>query len=229
MKNKFVEIPHNILLQIHSQFDYTFRFYYSKNVLLRKIFWLRLRVIWGILIRVRNCRFNSCLDFGGGGGVFLPTLAVVFNEVYSADFEIEEAKRVASFFKIKNIVLKGGDILTANFDSKRFDVIIAADVLEHFIELADVVGLLDTLLEDKGILVTSLPSENWLYALVRKIFGLKKPFDHYNSAKEIELYLSSIGFISLRSMYPNILWPFFSITAWRRSTFLEKVSVALPT
>ncbi len=217
MNKAFIEIPQKILRQIHAQSSPTFRFYYSENVLLRKIFWFRLHIIWNIIVRMSDCKFNSCLDFCGGGGVFLPTLASAFAEVVSADYEIDEAKRIESFFKLKNIVLKGGDILETDFEGKRFNVIIAADVLEHFKNLSDAVGLLTRLLENDGILVTSLPSENMLYTLVRKIFRLKKPFDHYYSATEIESYLYSIGFIPVRCLYPNILWPFFSITAWHYS------------
>jgi hypothetical protein len=71
-----------------------------------------------------------------------------------------------------------------------------------------------------GLLYTSLPTETWWYRILRKIFGITKPKDHYHTAQEVETYLSSNGFSRIAASYVPChfkLFPLFSICAWRKA------------
>ena len=163
---------------------------------------------------------NKCLDFGGGGGVFLPTLSKLFSNVVSIDLEISEAEKICSAFNLINIDLIHADILSKELSDSTFDAIIAADVLEHFKDLKPAVKKINGWLKTDGVLVTSLPTENWVYVLLRLIFGVKKPFDHYHSGYEVECFLKNNGFERVHRsnvpLYFGIL-PLYLISVWRKS------------
>ena len=191
--------------------------YYSDSWLIRTFFWMRLRLVWRVLMRTRKAR-GACLDFGGGGGALLPTLATGFSEVVCADRETKEAESIVRMHRLGNVHILNCDLLTTDFEGKTFDGIVAADVLEHFQNLKPPVDAILRALGPHGVLVTSLPTENWLYVALRAVFRITKPEDHYHTAAEVERYLTSRGFVPLRRLYVP-LWirafPLFRITGWR--------------
>jgi len=74
----------------------------------------------------------------------------------------------------------------------KYDVVVVADVLEHFENLNLPIPVLKTALSDGGILVTSLPTENFLYHALRWLFRIEKPVDHYHRAYEVERHLHGL-------------------------------------
>jgi len=79
--------------------------------------------------------------------------------------------------------------------------VIAADVLEHFQDLSFPVSVIKRWLKNDGRLYTSLPTENWIYTSLRKVFGVQKPEDHYHTGYEVERYLQSNGFKPIRKKF----------------------------
>src|SRR5437764_3557107 len=71
---ELIRIPPKFLEEIADESDRIPRLYYARNPLLRRMFWERLYVLNRMLNRHLESREN-CLDFGGGSGVLLPTLA----------------------------------------------------------------------------------------------------------------------------------------------------------
>jgi len=195
-------------------------FYGYDNFFLRETYWRRLAVMAGLVERHARSR-AQCLDLGTGSGVFLPTLARLFTTVHAADMNPADARSLVAAFDIANVVLHERDVLAEPFPSRTFDAIVAADVLEHFPDtLRIATGLLDWLRDD-GVLVTSVPSENWIYLLLRKVFGIAKPPDHYFTGAEVEATLAQAGFAPLgRHLVPPGLpgGSLFRVTAWRKRT-----------
>lgn len=216
----FVEIEPSFLRSIATDSDRIPTLYYSNYLLVRQFFWMRLKLIYFHLQRLPINR-EVCLDFGGGGGVFLPTLSQLFKTVFFLDLEDAEARQVVEKHLLKNVKLVKQDIATVGFTKSSFDVIIAADVLEHFQDLSVPVTQIRNWLKQDGVLITSLPTENYLYVLLRQVFGVAKPADHYHTGYEVEAYLKARGFKQIRRtfvpLFGNIL-PLFLISVWRDET-----------
>ena len=191
--------------------------YYSNFTSVRKFFWMRLRLIRRLIFRYSPTAVTS-LDFGGGGGVFLPTLSQTFKQVVCVDLENAEAVQVIRKYALQNVELVTGDIAELAVDKAPFDVIVAADVLEHFRDLSMPVPVIRQWLAQDGVLYTSLPTENFLYIFLRWVFGVEKPWDHYHTAQEVEDYLADHGFRKISSLYVPLyinFFPLFRISAWK--------------
>lgn len=215
----FTEVEPSFLKGIATDSDRIPTLYYSKNFFVRTFFWFRLRLIYWALKRHQKA-WGTGLDFGGGGGVFLPTLSSLFQSVDCADLETSESQKVVARYALPNVTLNQGDIANMQLEKAPYDAIVAADVLEHFQDLRVPARALFGWLKPSGYLYVSLPSENFLYILLRKVFGIVKPFDHYHAAYQVEDFLSKHGFQRVAAYYCPLylkLFPLFHITVWRKN------------
>jgi SAM-dependent methyltransferase len=216
----FVRVPGEFLAQIATGNDRTPSLYYNRYRLVCDFFWLRLRFLHRLLEKFVAGR-SDCLDFGGGGGVFLPTLARMFPRVTCIDLETAEARKVVEHYRLENVRLVQEDICQAQIPPASFDAIIAADVLEHFQDMTLATAALRAWLKDDGYLFTSVPTESALYAGLRRFFGVEKPADHYHEGAEVETFLSQNGFILVKRTFCPLYVGFaslFIISAWRKSS-----------
>lgn len=214
---KFYEIPAEVLAKELHTGDRAPTLYQHRIMIIRKVFWSRLKKVVSLINR--NCNnYGSCLDYAGGDGVLLPTLGTMFEKVYLADIEAEGAKRTVDYYSINNAEVISGNILEGILVDMKYDVIIAADVLEHFMELDAPIDIILKMLNKNGILVTSLPRENLLYVFLRFVFGVTKPEDHYHTAKEVEEVLKRKGFTqghNVITKWDIFLEPLFSVKCWK--------------
>lgn len=214
--DRFVYIDQALLKAIAHGSIKTPSLYYHPNALLRTAFWHRLRLIDALIQRHCASR-GSCLDFGGGSGVFLPTLARRFKRAVLLDRDARDARMLVEKLALGNVEIWADDIYASDPRGK-FDAVIAADVLEHFQQLQRPIEYLGGCIARRGWLFTSLPTENWVYQMLRLPFGIKRPEDHYHTAREVETALSSMGFRPVeRTFLPFRLTPLFHITAWQMS------------
>lgn len=219
----FVPVDPGFLRRIASGSEVTPSLYYHPNPILRRAFWSRLRAINGLMDAVGSGGAKAggaerCLDFGGGGGVLLPTLAARFATVVCIDRDARDARAVVAEHRLTNARIDETDILAATYP-ERFDAIVAADVLEHFPQLAPPVEKIASWLAPEGLLFTSLPTESGLYALARRVFGVTPPPDHYHTAAQVEAFLEGRGFRRVKRTFRPLpvaeVLAMFSITAWR--------------
>lgn len=213
----FVEIPRDFLARIATDSERIPKLYYVPFWSVRRFFWMRLRLLFR-LMRRWSPRAKTCLDFGGGGGVFLPTLCRAFEQVVCIDLETSEASEVRREFRLDNLRLVQGDITTTELPEAPFDVIVAADVLEHFPDLSMPVDALKRWIAQDGELYTSLPTENGLYVGLRRVFGITKPADHYHTGAEVESFLERSGFVRVARLHVPLHWeilPLFLVSVWR--------------
>lgn len=213
----FVELPREFLARIATDSERIPRLYYSRYGSVRGFFWMRLRLVFRLMRRL-SPGAKRCLDFGGGGGVFLPTLCPAFERVVCIDLETVEARAVQCAFGLDNLRLVQGDIGTTELPEAPFDAIVAADVLEHFADLSVPVAALARWIAHDGVLYTSLPTETGLYVALRRVFGITKPEDHYHTGAEVESFLERSGFSRIARLYVPLYWgvlPLFLVSAWR--------------
>ncbi len=214
----FVKIEDAFLASIATESENIPTLYFEGNPLTRGIFWLRLRWLHQLACRYADPA-TTCLDFGSGGGVMLPTMAGYFTRVVAADLETAEASRVVEHFNLENVELVRADLTRDRLPHAPFGAIFAADVLEHFQDLGAPVDALHRFLRDDGFLFTSLPTESVLYRLLRLAFGIVKPEDHYHSGYQVERYLAGHGFRRVWRWYVPArvpLFPLFLVSAWRK-------------
>lgn len=217
---RYIEPPMSLLRGISADLnpEVSLDVYCSGNVLLRRFFWLRLRLLCHLIGRVAPAP-GECLDFGGGSGVFLPTLAAGFHRVTVIDRNTAEARQLVARLGLDRVDLVNADILAHDFTGRRFDAVIAADVLEHFLDLDPPIERIRTWLAPGGVLFTSLPSENVAYRTLRVVFGKQKPEDHYHGAAEVERRLRGHNFRKIVGLYHPLylrVAPLFYISAWQR-------------
>jgi predicted TPR repeat methyltransferase len=212
----FIHIPIETLKQVYRNHSKT-TLYFSRNPIVRRLFWKRLKTLYGFIERAGHAKTRA-VDFGGGNGVFLPSLAQLFDHVTCIDLDTKRAAQMAEVFQLQNVTLLSGDLNTPLSFEGPVDAIVAADVLEHFKELTPPVSSITRWLKNGGFLYTSLPTENYFYTVLRKILRVTKPADHYHSGFEVEQFLSRHGFRLVKRRYlPFRLFPLFLISAWKKA------------
>ena len=155
------------------------RVYTDRSWPVRELFW---RSHEGMLALSRSPQRRRALDFGGGNGVLLPTLAGMYDAVTCIDLNTDIAQEVVRLFGLTNVELISGDIFRLSLPDNHFDTIIAASVLEHIEGLEPLAEEMARILTVGGELLTNPPSENRFYGLGRRVFGYTKPWDHYYDA-----------------------------------------------
>jgi SAM-dependent methyltransferase len=155
--------------------------YTDPRLLVRELFWRRLEA----LLALSRSRGGRALDFGGGNGVLLPTLARRFDEVTCVDVHAGVARALLERQPLANVAVREGRIESLALPENGFDAIVAADVLEHMEDLAPVARELARVLRPGGELLVSLPSENPFYELGRALFRYRKPEDHYHAGASV--------------------------------------------
>jgi len=210
----FFEIPLPLYRSLSPAGDERTELYRSSNPFVRHVFWSRLRALYSF-IRESGLR-QSCLDYGGGSGVMLPTLSRTFREVECIDLNASLARRFVREFQLVNVEVREENVLRPA--DRRYQAIVAADVLEHFPDSDQAIDSITQRLQPGGRLFTSLPSENAAYCALRTILGKAKPIDHYHTGHEVERALQRNGYRRIRhSTLPlTHLVPLFLISAWER-------------
>jgi predicted SAM-dependent methyltransferase len=135
------------------------------------------------------------------------------------DLEAAQARLVINKYSLSNVNVIENDAALVDFTARPFDTAVAADVLEHFKDLNMPTQRLHQWIKPGGMLFTSLPTENWVYVFLRKVFGVEKPWDHYHTGYEVEAHLARNGFRRMKTTCVPLrvsLAPLFLITAWRR-------------
>lgn len=213
----FIKIPPADLVRL-TDARHERNMYAHPNPVARGIFWQRLEVGYRLLDDVPAA--SKVLDFGGGSGAFLPALAQRFADVSVVDRDLNDARHVAAHYQLKNARLFEQDI--TNWDStETYDLVVTMDVLEHFADKSVPRRFLDGRLKPGGLLLVSLPTENWLYRLGRAILRKTKPTDHYHPAHELVQYYREAGYTLLAHRYVPRLGPLalplFYIVLFRKS------------
>jgi 2-polyprenyl-3-methyl-5-hydroxy-6-metoxy-1,4-benzoquinol methylase len=213
----FTKIPPADLVRL-TDAQHERNMYAHPNPVARWIFWQRLETGYHLLEGI-PCG-SKVLDLGGGSGAFLPALARRFADVSVVDLDLNDARRVAKHYQFANVRLFEKDITNWD-DAGIYDLVVTMDVLEHFADKSVPRCFLDNHLKPNGLLLVSLPTENWIYKLGRTFLRKIKPADHYHPAQDLVRYYLDAGYTCLAYRYVPRLGPFavplFYIGLFRKS------------
>ena len=200
-----IRIDRKVLLEI-TDCDNERNIYTHPLFLARDIFWQRLEYAYKY-IKLFVGPEAEVLDFGGGSGVFSKSLSNYFEKVSIIDLDTKDAYNIKEYFKLNNVEIHTQDI--SEFDSERkFDLITATDVLEHFENLAIPQEFFNRYMKENGYLLVTLPTENFIYELGRLVINKQKPIDHYHKSSEVIDFLLNNGFELVQKQFvPKYIVP----------------------
>jgi len=189
---------------------------YNDGFLVRELFWRRLEALLALSEAPSHERV---LDFGGGNGVLAPTLSRLYQEVLCVDLRTEMAEEIRRAEGLDNVRPLPGELASLGLPAEHVDTIVAADVLEHILDLEALVGEFQRLLKPGGELLVSAPSENRFYELGRSVFRYTKPDDHYHPASHVEEVIARRLPLARRKFFPFNVAPLavFSLARFVRS------------
>jgi len=156
--------------------------YTHGNPLMRHLFWARLAVALEWLDGL-DPRPSAVMDFGCGAGVLFGALGRRGMHVVACDIRPEVAAAGARSSGVTDIDIVDAAGGLAEVAAQSLEVILALDVLEHVEDVRQLAGEFARILTPEGRLLCSLPTENALYRLGRRLAGfsghyhVKRPAD----------------------------------------------------
>lgn len=159
--------------------------YLHKNPLLRNMAWWRVGLLAERLKRAARAsgkRDLRIVDFGCGSGVLFADAREVGSEIIGVDLVLEAAKLLVERRGYKNVRLLTPTEAAESIEPGSVDIILAGEVLEHVEPVDDTLQLFRRWLRPQGQLLVTLPTENALYQLGRRIAGFKGHYHHANAA-----------------------------------------------
>lgn len=169
--------------------------YLHQNPALRWMAWRRLEVVVEHLKRLAPSRreHSSVLDFGCGSGVLFRDSLARFDKVVGVDLVLAAAKALVAELGLQKVTLLTPADADREVEAASQDVIIAAEVLEHVDDLPPTLEQFRKWLKPGGKLLVSLPTENALYRLGRRLAGFSGHYHHSNAAS-IDEKIRAFGF-----------------------------------
>jgi ubiquinone/menaquinone biosynthesis C-methylase UbiE len=165
--------------------------YSSRNPLLRRYFWSRLRKMAQV---AQSCNPLVMLDIGCGKGELLQVIAKrpPGYEYVGIDIggNLNEAKSKAKLERMENTQFLKADCTLLPLRSNSSQLVFCASILEHLPDVPSALSELERVLEIDGKLVVGVPSENHVYHISRAIAGLQRPSDHYHKGAYLATLLA---------------------------------------
>jgi SAM-dependent methyltransferase len=173
--------------------------YLHKNPALRWMAWRRLEVVVESLKRLAPLEAGGkrsrslALDFGCGSGVLFRDTLARFEKVVGVDLVLSAARALVTELGLSDVTLYTPAEADAGVAPGSVDVLIAAEVLEHVDDLPPTLEQFKRWLKPNGRLLVSLPTENALYRLGRRLAGFSGHYHHSNAAS-IDEKIRAFGF-----------------------------------
>jgi len=169
--------------------------YLHHNPALRWMAWRRLEVVVEALGRLspRRAPGSLVVDFGCGSGVLFKDSLAHFESVVGVDPVLAAAQKVVAELALERVKLCTPAEAETLIAPGSADVVVAAEVLEHVEDLPRTFNQFKTWLKPGGRLLASLPTENALYRLGRRVAGFTGHY-HHDNASSIDAKLRAFGF-----------------------------------
>jgi len=182
--------------------------YRHPNPAMRWMAWRRVEVVAERLERLfaDGRRDRTVLDFGCGTGVLFDQALRGARRVIGVDLVLDSARMLAAEWGL-NVELKTPDQAKEEIEPGSVDIVLAAEVLEHVEPIEEALEAFERWLKTDGTLLVSLPTENRLYRLGRRLAGFKGHY-HHDNAKSIDRAIRQAGFHRRSRSYIPLPGPF---------------------
>jgi 2-polyprenyl-3-methyl-5-hydroxy-6-metoxy-1,4-benzoquinol methylase len=170
--------------------------YLHKNPLLRSMAWWRVGLLAKRLERAGQKlgrRDLRIVDFGCGSGVLFADARQIAKEVIGVDQVLEAAQLLVARRGYDNVRLLTPAQARDGIADESVDIIIAGEVLEHVEPLDETLLQFRRWLRPQGQLLATLPTENVIYRMGRRLAGFDGHYHHANAAS-ITQDLARCGF-----------------------------------
>jgi len=188
--------------------------YYSNNFIIKWLFNKRQKIVLKYISKIKP---NLLLDVGCGDGSLIKKIENVSPKIKS--FGIDINKNVVKLNKSFNKkIFSRQDLRSLSFKNNNFDVVVCLDVLEHIKDLENALIEIKRVLKKNCYLITSEPTENLLYKILRFLYKgtysqEKGPTAgaHYWNAKEVDRKIRSFGFTRISNHRIPLSLPLFDL------------------
>jgi len=140
------------------------------------------------------------LDFGCGCGVLFRHASRRARVVYGADIVLSPAQMLVDYYGLQNVQLMTPDVADMLIPERSVDLVICGQVLEHVEDLGSVLMRFRRQMKPTGHLLVSIPTENAVYRIGRRLAGFKGEYHHHTAAAVHSQVLNS-GFEPIRRKY----------------------------
>lgn len=169
---------------------------------------------------VSQDRVERLLDFGCGLGLLGESLHKEVRHQYLCDTELRPARVLTSVYGLEDLTLLPPEQIETRIGDGELDVVVAADVLEHFNTTESVRSQCTVFarkLAPHGRLLLSGPTETAVYRLARRVAGFTGDY-HHSDVFDLEAMLLELGWqrqqvVELPAWLPVVL---FRISVWQR-------------
>ena len=180
---------------------YSSDYYVSGDACVRTPDFARVLLQRSILNRNRTALLGRSpgrvLDVGCGNGEFLLYLKQRGWLAYGTDV----SAAACELARRKGIEVRMGELRSARYPGRFFDVVMLSHVLEHVLDPPDELAEVRRVLADDGILVVQVPnSDSWTFRLCRSAWyplDVPRHLQHF-TPRTLELVLTRAGFSSAR-------------------------------
>lgn len=160
--------------------------YRHPNPLLRWISWSRIGVLYRWIERwgktsSRPVEARKIMDYGCGCGVLLEPQSLNAEKVYGVDIVLGAAKFMIGKLGLDNVDLMEPKQAGKTIEPESLDVIVCGEVLEHLESLDETIAFFRSSLHSEGRLLVSLPTENLIYRMGRRLAGFDGHYHHLNA------------------------------------------------
>jgi len=168
--------------------------YRHGNPAMRWMAWRRVEVVAKRLQRLYadGRKDRTVVDFGCGTGVLFDQALRGARRLFGVDLVLDSARMLAAEWNLE-VELKTPGQAKADIEPGSIDIVLAAEVLEHVEPIEDVLDLFKSWLKKDGTLLVSLPTENRLYRLGRRLASFEGHY-HHDNAKSIDHVIRRAGF-----------------------------------
>lgn len=172
--------------------------YLHPNPLMRWMAWRRVEVLARHMEQVFAQRSASdhapiVMDFGCGTGVLFRETNRHASRIYGVDLILDAAQLLVDEWRLDGVTLLTPVEAERKIPQKGVDLILAAEVLEHLSSLDETLRFFASRLRPDGRLLISVPTENLVYRLGRKLAGFRGEY-HVSHASAIHQAVLRAGF-----------------------------------